>query len=844
MAKKKRAQTSGEKKDYTYRCGKRVELIKRPDQFVVRQLPDALPENMAGEQMSSASTRVTCDANSLESLMSEARRRAPTHHAYQDAETGSDFLITDRVIVTFTDEMDPVAVGQFAGKYALELVERISSRDYLFRLMDETGMNPVKLVNLLTESDDLVANVDHDLNQVFRKSQLQLPTDPTYEDQWHLHQRRQSSSDYDPRASARVEAAWQLLDGFGEHDVVIGVTDDGCQIDHDDFDSADKFAGWGFFSGTSLIRRGDVGASADDMYVDGDDHGTACAGVIAADADGELTVGAAPGCRLLPIRWPSSGPSLYIGDTRLRRALNYMNSRVDVISNSWGSVPTSTWAQTTLNLIDEMVQSGGRRGRGVVFLWAAGNENCPISHVADQDVPVSNGWEIYRDIFGILRRRWVGFDGVGDTARRFRNDLANRDGVMHVAALASTAQRSHYSNYGTGIDICAPTSNSHRYWRLDLPGLGITTTEGRDAITDSFGGTSSATPLVAGIAGLVISANPNLTALEVIRILKETASKDLNMTAWPSTPPATYDPNPNWDVSPIDPFDSGDFTDDHGFDEGTWSPWFGHGRVDAHAAVARALELAGKQTVHLNVSRQANLAIPDRDPAGVVSRIQINQRGRVVFLKVKVDITHSWIGDLIVRLVGPDGHRGVLHYREGNNTHNISKTYDLDSTPELTRFQGVQAQGAWSLEVSDRASADTGLLREWGIEAEVQVEDELRVESASAAVIPDNDPAGITDTINVTDNRVVSSLAVEVDISHSWRGDLLLQLVGPGGESVTLHSFEGRDQDNIQRTYRIADIPDLSTFVGHSASGDWTLKVSDHAGEDVGKLNHWALLIK
>ena len=82
---------------------------------------------------------------------------------------------------------------------------------------------------------------------------------------------------------------------------------------------------------------------------------------------------------------------------------------------------------------------------------------------------------------------------------------------MHIAALASNSQRSHYSNYGTGIALCAPTNNGHRFLRLNVTGLGITTTTGASGgVTTQFGGTSSAAPLVAGIAALVIS-RPILT---------------------------------------------------------------------------------------------------------------------------------------------------------------------------------------------------------------------------------------------------------------------------------------------------------------------------------------------
>jgi hypothetical protein len=63
-----------------------------------------------------------------------------------------------------------------------------------------------------------------------------------------------------------------------------------------------------------------------------------------------------------------------------------------------------------------------------------------------------------------------------ETSRQFRNNLVGIPGLMHVAALASNARRSHYSNYGTGIMVCAPTNNIHEYQRLTVQGLGVTTT--------------------------------------------------------------------------------------------------------------------------------------------------------------------------------------------------------------------------------------------------------------------------------------------------------------------------------------------------------------------------------
>ena len=290
-----------------------------------------------------------------------------------------------------------------------------------------------------------------------------------------------------------------MLDHLGSADVVVGVTDDGCKLSHQDFDSVGKFANWGYFRGERLINSTDIDAQPSQMYKTGANHGTSCAGVIAGEADAVLTVGAAPGCRLLPIQWESDGPFLLISDSKLLTALNFVADKVDVLSNSWGSAPTALWSVQVVNRITELAKTGGRRNRGIVFLWAAGNENCPIQHSATVDVPYSNGWRPDGS------RVWVGVK----KSRQFRNNLVGIPGLMHVAALASNARRSHYSNYGTGIMICAPTNNVHDYRRLTVGGLGVTTTTGDSGgTTNSFGGTSSATPLLAGVAALTISANP------------------------------------------------------------------------------------------------------------------------------------------------------------------------------------------------------------------------------------------------------------------------------------------------------------------------------------------------
>ncbi len=841
MAKKSTKKSSNDV--YTYRAGERIDLDKRPEQMVIRALPEDLSDDLIPgisesehQRVSSASTRVTMAKSKLEAAMRSGRKVAPTHHAYVDQSTGSDFLITDRIFVSFKHAPSTKKLDEFAAKYGLIVREKYADKDYLFQLTNHTGMNPVKLVVKLTEEDDSVAAAENDVNQQVSTYQFSQPLDPNYVRHWHLHDDL-NHQDFDPRSSTRTEEAWQLMNGFGSEDVVVCVTDDGCKLDHGDFDSTGKFAEWGYLRGSSLVTSNDIDADPNEMYKQGSNHGTSCCGVVAGEVDGALTVGAAASCRLLPIQWESSGPSLFISDSKLMTVLDFIADKVDVMSNSWGSSPFGSWPIPVINRIRTLSQTGGRRGKGILFLWAAGNENCPIEHSSNQNVPFTGGWQIIGN-----SQFWVGVE----TSKEFRHNLTSVPGVMHVAAIASTGRRSHYSNYGTGISISAPSNNVHKYRRLFLPGLGITTATGNPgSVTDSFGGTSSATPLVAGIAALVISANPTLTAADVISILRRTASKDLDFGNYPRTPPASFDLNTSWDISPVAPFANGAFTD-IGHPHGTWSPWYGHGRVDALAAVGEAITLAGPApgaADGFQGSAALNKSIPDNSDRGVKSKIKCTGAFTLEQVKLDVEITHTFIGDLRVTLTSPSGTRVVLHDRNGGSADDVIRGYDLTTTPALAAFAGEPSDGDWTLHVQDLAKFDRGRLMAWSIDLAGRADAEVEGEDIAGQTIPDNAP-GIERAITLAGAGTVKSVEVEMDISHTFIGDLSLMLTAPNGASVLLHNRAGGGSDNIIRAYTPDNTAALATFRGSGIAGDWKLAVRDHAAADRGKLNRWALRVE
>ncbi len=236
-----------------------------------------------------------------------------------------------------------------------------------------------------------------------------------------------------------------------------------------------------------------------------------------------------------------------------------------------------------------------------------------------------------------------------------------------------------------------------------------------------------------------------------------------------------------------------------------------------------------------------NLKIPDYKPQGVSSELSIDQAGAVGSVQVSVDISHTYIGDLRVSLTAPNGTAVTLHDRQGASADDLIRTYDISSTPGLGQFQGASVQGKWRLEVSDHARRDIGTLRRWSLMIPLVAGSRIQKESAPFVAIPDDNPAGVVDNIAISETGTLREIKVSLDITHTWVGDLIVELIAPSGTGVRLHQRSGGSQDNLIKTLGVEDIPALQTLAGEGIEGDWKLKVSDHAGRDVGKLNRWTL---
>jgi subtilisin-like proprotein convertase family protein len=114
-----------------------------------------------------------------------------------------------------------------------------------------------------------------------------------------------------------------------------------------------------------------------------------------------------------------------------------------------------------------------------------------------------------------------------------------------------------------------------------------------------------------------------------------------------------------------------------------------------------------------------------------------------------------------------------------------------------------------------------------------------------AAAIPDNDPTGMSFFIDVPVDASVHEVECYVDITHSYQGDLIVELRSPGGVPVRLHNRTGLGLDNIMTWYDAETDPDgpgtMDDFIGVMTLGKWELWVSDNASGDAGSLNTWGL---
>ncbi|HEX6884140.1 MAG TPA: proprotein convertase P-domain-containing protein [Planctomycetota bacterium] len=129
-----------------------------------------------------------------------------------------------------------------------------------------------------------------------------------------------------------------------------------------------------------------------------------------------------------------------------------------------------------------------------------------------------------------------------------------------------------------------------------------------------------------------------------------------------------------------------------------------------------------KLTFNGEKSVTPNLAIPDNNTTGVTSTQSYTQTGTVASVQVRVNVTHTYKGDLEIALIAPDNTTVLLHNRTGTSTDNVNTEFpDLTAPAQsLGAFTGKAINGNWRLRVRDLAAVDTGTLVSWTLSLHAQ----------------------------------------------------------------------------------------------------------------------------
>lgn len=623
--------------NYFWRGGQRIDLEKEEEYFTVVVRDESQLERVKSfpgvsyvKKIQNQIFKVQVSKDQRDKAMEKFRSEemeGVCHHAYRPKNaTNTRYYLKDQIIVKFGQDVSKKTVESIFSEVGVLFLKEYpgSTNTFLLQITQDAGKNPIKVANALAERNE-VEYAEPNLINRFQK--FYTPTDTYFKDQWHL-------SAWDgaylvPDADVSATEAWDTT--RGKRDVVIAFIDDGFELTHPDFQGAEK-----------VVHPKD--------YVDGDSnpfpviehgdyHGTPCAGVAIAEENGEGVVGIAPGCAFMPVRFPiekTGGED----DDFIWEIFDYVGKRADIISCSWGPPPVyAPLSQLLIDKFTELGVSGGPRKKGCVIVFAAGNYNAPLND------PNNTSFKWRHPEYGTV-----------ETQGPILNGIAVHDDIIAVSASTSENRKAAYSNWGKEISVCAPSNNSHPLNPyLRQPGRGIWTTDNEEfggdfsrgnRFTGKFGGTSSACPLVAGVAALVISANPKLSAREVKQILQVTADKieDLN-------------PDPVLGLS------KGSY-DDKGHSE-----WFGYGKVNAYRAVEKAID-GEIPFLNMEVKEEGNLA----------------EKEDYKLFKVR-------LGDkLSVILQGPEGQDFDLYVKQGSEptTEDYDEIGYSTTSNEKVAIQQVQ----------------------------------------------------------------------------------------------------------------------------------------------------------
>ena len=426
----------------------------------------------------------------------------------------AQLTITDQFIARFKPNVQIKVVEAFNQANNVEIV-KATRLPKTYILSVGAGSNTIDMANLYHESDitiyatpDFVRSLDKQF----------VPNDTLFPGQWGMENTGTNPPDGVGTADADIDAstAWDVA--LGDPGTVIAIIDEGVELNHEDLN--DKIV-----SQYSAIP-GDSNANPNNTW---DAHGTNCAGIATVETNNSQGVaGVCPNCSLMPVQIAyssSDGGSWITVDSWIADAIIWsVDNGADVLSNSWGGGSPSSFINDAITY----AITNGRDGLGSVVLFAVGNSNSEgIIYPASNDNTIAVGASSPCD----ERKNPSSCDGEGWWG----------------------------SNYGSDLDVVAP---GVEWWTTDMMG---TAGYSNGNYFNHMNGTSSATPAVAGLAGLIISHRPCLNEAQVQEIIEQGADDQVGLP---------------------------------GEDTPGWDQYMGWGRINAYQALLLANNYSCGQDIH------------------------------------------------------------------------------------------------------------------------------------------------------------------------------------------------------------------------------------------------------
>ncbi|MBK7409735.1 MAG: S8 family serine peptidase [Saprospirales bacterium] len=401
-------------------------------------------------------------------------------HVYYAEGSKNPIIATGEILIEFQEETDESEQQLVLDEFYLEMVERRTDYQIIAKVTAKSP-NPFKVAQFL-QKISLVKLAEPDLDTPLDHYDFRPPNDTLLAHQWHLRNTgRIVDTNYPTKwgADAKVIDAWARMGNMGSSEVVVAIVDNGFDLSHPDL-AGKIYKPYDFWTRSSQLYTNDPRFA----------HGTPCASLALASSNGTGIVGVAPNAKFMPV----SGTSFSWRATE--EIFDYCTQNgADIISCSWGTIDQANSLNSLKEQAITKAAKQGRNGKGCIILFAVGND--------DKD--------------------YVSY-------------YAAHPDVIAVGACTSKDEFARYSNRGRQVSICAPSNGD---WPLIAArswwDQGDTRFQGNQRFWADgrsrgdkymhFGGTSGATPIVAGICALMLSVNPDLTAKEVKQILKDTADK-------------------------------------------------------------------------------------------------------------------------------------------------------------------------------------------------------------------------------------------------------------------------------------------------------------------------------